>query len=231
MRKVVINIPKGSEPLQLIVNIENEITETKNLEKVEQLEDPESANMFCKFAIEKVDLENLSDLKILFVGSRGSNKSLIRELILREQRQVHIFGDLFSESKFNILLQEKTEEKLLKVLDHLQKREYCCLVLDDFPFDPKFFNNKNYQWMIYNSRNQDHRLIQTLQFYNDLSRSQRQQFDLIAIGRLHDRGSLKKIWQEHGACFETFEIFLKVHSMVTEKNQTLILMNGKCNIF
>ena len=192
--------------------------------------------MLNKVQLNKFDVSKMNDASVTqIIGKRGTGKSLLLKDIIYHKKNIEI-GAVISPTEdykqfFETFIQKKLihheyDNSILLNLKEKQAEDYInrFLIMDDCDVDiPKnnpYFNMAFHQFKLFKIN-----ILLTTQVLYHLPPSLRNNVDYVFIFRDNTKSNRRKIYENYGGMFETFEQFSAIMDKCTENYECLVIDN------
>jgi len=182
--------------------------------------------------IKKFDTNNITDSVILIIGNRATGKSyLARDLLVKQNNSTSVVisptelsNKIYSECTANLFIHEKYSSNIIEDIVNKQ-HSGIAIILDDCLYDKTWINDKNIKTLFMNGRHLKTTLIITLQGPYNMPPFYRSNSDYVFIFKDNNRNNKKKIYENYGFMFPTFDLFSQTMDKYTDDYGCLVLNN------
>ena len=117
------------------------------------------------------------------------------------------------------------QKKMVRKNGENHKDNYCFVVLDDCMDDTSWIHTKTIKSVFKNGRHYDMFFLLAMQYCLGIPPALRTCIDYVFILREPNLKNRKKLWENYGSIFPTFQMFCDVMDNLTENYHCMVIKN------
>ena len=201
--------------------------------------------------LESFDMQKIKDHAVIFfVGKRNTGKSvLVLDFLYHKNNfpivvvisPTDVYNKTFSPHVPQMFIHNKFDSNIIKNIIARQKKiselsetnityknmdKRICIVFDDLLADAKnWINDENIKWIFNNGRHAYITFVVTLQYIMIIPRMLRSNTDYIFLCKETKQTNQKRIYDEFGGMFPSFEMFKQTFNKSTDNYGCIVIDN------